>query len=509
MLNAADGDVLTDPVFGAQILKITGPAVGGSGGVEYGAPFQGISNVWNDGQDKITITFMVAGVPKFCDVTIGSKAKGVFRNSPAQLSWLAWTFSRDPAFQKIGYYTKNANGGFWTIARYDTGANADAPLGLFPKNLGPHGVNNSCFRTQFSDDMRWFCCHSAPTGPQFAVAWDTQTDTVTVKTLADMVAAGAAAVPPVTITDFNECNLFRDGSYIVLACLKAGGTGAAIFWDLATHTLTYRANVVPSHQETIGSLMFQQGTTGLDTYDPVTGTRTSRYSHSEVADSQNHSSGQWLQTATPILDRWVQPVPFSTGQPVNVIPGANGATDWIVDSGTPGVDAIYRAAVQFFSGNTNQTTARMNSGGVVLQAQAGNPNKWRPALSKSAGSGLGPGQWFYDPVVGAGGTVYVRPAGDVSPVTGLIGIFCPPACFDCIPLVRLGGASSSGGKAVHGFYHDYSNIIWWEANNRYGHLPMSQISPNGRYSLFKSNMGDRTDVARTDVFLAFPPVGQG
>ena len=497
MRAAAAGDNYTDPVTGAMVVKLTdGTTNAAGGGHEYASLSEITSLPWTSGPDTfVTIIYGTpsSGTTKLLDLDVATGAVSNRRNGPsgAAFTRLQLCFSRNPATPRILYYLGGTRES--TIRRYDTATDTLAPLGNFPKDCSGSTTGTYHEALQVDDTDTIFCFqHGIP--HNYAVAYDDNTDTIRVKTSAELGA------PHPAWAGLDEVHLRRDGAGLLAGGNDAGGQHPITYWRFDTGVITDGTSTLPGvvHSDSVDDLWVTNctgigGLQGFYTFDVESATRTRILTMLNSTDGTVHCSGHYQTPgATVPADRW-----WGTSTTQDGIVSNWTSLSWGVYSGTIGVDAVYTVQPSY---RWSQTSARLASGGLAWQTETLNTNSWRAVLTHVASIAAvqaTAGTFYHD--AGANRT-YLRPLDELDLTNPTyrthIGLVCPNALCEGVGLFKLDG---SGGSLVA---HHYSTAI---STGDYWAIPRAHLMQSGLGYIWTSNMNVLG--GRTDCFVALFPGG--
>lgn len=493
MRAAAVGGIILDAISSRRLLRVTDStdhatacAHEYSGGPDITSlPWQ----VGGAGDYYLTLGYtLTSGSGFFKDLNLRTLVLSNKRAAPTGFTTIKSAFSRNPATPRILYYLSGAS--LNTITRYDTATDSAAPSGVFPKNLSTIATGGSHDWLHQDNSDRWFVFQSIGSG--YAIAYDSQTDTATKKTLADM----QAVVP--AITGLNEPHLSKNGAGTTLNC----DTNKILWWEFSGHTMVDRsALAIPVHQDTFLDLhaMFinSGGSQGVYRVDYPGNSKTNVASYTAMTDGATHQSTHHIPAgATTLADFWIEVSCEEDGQITNF-----DSLTWMLHSGTAGVDAVWKTTPGY---RYNQTNARMASGGFATQYADGQVRvqyRTSPTVVGSiAAVQAAAGTYFHD---GGTNTSYCRAFGekDLGGVdSGYIGLWCPNGLNEGIGFVK-GDGSLTRYLCAH-FSNEVHPVL---GSGNYWGIPRAHYAQSGYGVLFTTSMGVRG--GRTDVWWAEIPNG--
>lgn len=467
------GGYYFDPVTGFQVSCVMDQYAHGANKdlfFEYSGGAAISSWPWVSG-GRNYITFLLGretgeGYLKDCD--LATKEWSNERAAPTGVTTMRSTLSRKPSTPRILFYLGGANQNI--LRRYDTATNSDSALGLFPKDFSAYTTGSAHGWMHCSDDERWFIFQKG-TG-DYVIAWDSQTDTVYKKTLADW----QAVIPAWTTTNEPHMRADGNGAYI------NGNNNHHVYWEFLTGTITDVTAVQdsPIHTDGIGSTFVTAynsgGQQGVYRLDLPAATKTQLYDRVASTDGAISNSAHYLQPGVPDSERWLSLTCETDGEITNW-----DALTWTLHSGTIGVDAIFKTTPTY---RYSQDSTRMGTGGVAFQYLWTDRNRFEATLTRmgSLGAIAAAGQTFHD---SGTNTFYCRPLHELD-LTGAystyIGLVCPNAICDGVGWLQL----AVGGTVVL-ICHHYST----EGHSPYSYygIPRGQNMQSGHGEMFSSDRG--------------------
>lgn len=516
MRSVARGGTYLDPVSGATVLRITDAGFIAQGAHEYSSMNHIDSLPWTSG-GRTYITLLYgnpnSGATRLVDIDVTDPRAPTISNDRGAPSDTLFTrthacFSTNPATPRILYYLSSPRES--TIVRYDTATNSAAPSGHFPKDCS--GVTTGLYHEQLqvSNDERFFAFQHSSSTRLYCVKYDNTLDQLATKTTDEAAAVCPASPLAGFWNGLDEIHLRRDGNGLFMGGSDSG-SGAnyrhpIVYWNFATGVLTDGTPNMPGVVHTDGNdgqwITHCTGIGGLQgfyTFNIEQAVKNRVLTFINSTDGNVHCSSHYVTPgAASDADRYFGAECEEDG----IIQGCVGVPTsnwrfltWTVDTGTIGVDAVYKTQPTY---RWNQTNARMASGGLAWQTNTGDTSRWRASLTRVATRGeVVAGTFFHDQTTN---TTYLRPLDDLD-ISGAtykthIGLVCPNALNEGIGIFRLDG--SAGWLLCHHYSKD-------SLTSSYYVIPRHNFLQSGKGVAFDSNMGIQG--GRGDLFVALFPDG--
>jgi len=483
--DAAAGTAYVDPISGMRGVKLTSATVPSANAgirMDYssGGPF--ISAPWGTNGNSVTVWANGMGL---CDITRGGVPTN-YRNPVVAGGELTVGFSRNPATPRRAYVLSE---GF--VRRINTETNTvDAGQG-FPYDLTAYinaSFNHQWITVSDNDETIACCPANGALGPTHVMAIRTATQTVLVKTVAEVNARNGGL-------GINEQYTTADGRYVLIA--QGSGISGMIVWDLVTNFMTAGFSApgqaqLLSHSTTAGGSRFVSTdaygtfqTANIFTAVPVTAdgqafpTVTSIIAPTVNSPAFGHNNSYQVGPAT-LADRYVVGQVL-TGVDTNAETSTRGS--WAIHSGQ-----IYRAIVNADLPNRSDQRGvrhvfRRASNSITATIVA------TVRLATSIGD-MTEDSWFWDQ---ATRTMYLWRLGGGA-----------PNAQDSAQLPNQGApiyalsAIRADGANVKFLAHHYSTGI------EYADSAFSQQSYDGKWVAFSTNHG--VTAGRNDVLILELPV---